>query len=408
MAEFKDFFQKHGFVLFALFCIFFAWFNAPSAIQTISIPLIFAYIFLLLKQKKTVARTFLLVLLVSLLIFSNFIFLEFHDVPLVIQAGTTVLLEGKNPYSASFAGTSMDEVAKYNTSFWKAQGQESFLPFDNFGYLPAIFIVSVPFALFFPNAPFWIIAMVLLIFVLIAELFFIKGKENPDFLLILTFFSPFIFASVYLAHAVDFLILLLMLFFVFFFSKKRFILAGLFFGILLATKLYILLIVPFFLYVFLKEKRFELVASSALSLAVLVLPFILWNPAAFFKSNVLFLLGTGSNSLAIWNERVGILPLLKSFGIISDSLNWISIPLMVLSFALVFWFFLKKKPSFENALVYSAIASVVVFFFSKMLNPNYLTLPFFLFLGFLLFHSLNSGKSSKFYKDKKPVLLKKS
>lgn len=71
-------------------------------------------------------------------------------------------------------------------------------------------------------------------------------------------------------------------------AKGRGILSASAFGVALASSQFVWFLYPFFAYRALKEKRFVHVGVGILIAAVIVLPFLLWNPSAFIYDTVSF------------------------------------------------------------------------------------------------------------------------
>ncbi|MBM3282488.1 MAG: DUF2029 domain-containing protein [Candidatus Diapherotrites archaeon] len=391
-------------IILVLLLPFFWWQFVPIAFKTISLLALIGYLFLIYFNRFPFLRLFLLIILFFFLSWGILFSLALanspaSDVVVSMEVATRALLSGQNPYAMDFHSSPLlNATASINEPGWIAKGQDSYLLYTHFPYTPAIFLVTIPFSLAFPTLSFYWICFLLLWILFFFILLMIKDPFLREGMLLFIFLNPFILFSVLLGHVADFLGLVLLLHFVFFVFRHRFFLAGLTLGLLVLTKLYFLLLVPFLLVYFFEARQKGLFRGLLVSMFMMSLPFLVWDPLPFLDDTILIYLRSGPGNLVIWKDTVGIFPLLASIGIISPQLEWVPTLTMLTVFILIFVFFLRQKNhSFSHALAYSTLASTAVLFFSKFFSFNYLSLPFTLLAGLLLWKILHAQPSQSLF-----------
>jgi uncharacterized membrane protein len=136
-------------------------------------------------------------------------------------------------------------------------------------------------------------------------------------------------------------------------------------GVLFATKQYAVLTVPFITFLAAGEGKAAvgaLIAKAVAVAAVVTLPFVLWDPAGFWRSVVQFQfmqpLRIDALSYLAWNARVTHLP-------VSPAMPFIALAVAV---ALLLWRCPRTPAHFAAA---TALSSLVFFAFNKQAFCNY-------------------------------------
>ncbi|MBI5553814.1 MAG: hypothetical protein HY917_03680 [Candidatus Diapherotrites archaeon] len=161
-------------------------------------------------------------------------------------------------------------------------------------------------------------------------------------------------------------------------------LSGIFLGLLLATKLYAWILIPFLGYYWWKEKEWRPAAGALVSFCLTIVPFFLWSPGDFLHDTVFWALGSGPENSFIWLGRPTFYSLLAGVGVIDVSWTWIILPVQLAVFLGLFYFFVRSfRHSLEYSLGFCAVSLLVLFFFSKTFNLNFLFFPWALAVGAL-------------------------
>ena len=156
--------------------------------------------------------------------------------------------------------------------------------------------------------------------------------------------------------------------------------AGAWFGLALAMKQQAVLFLPLVLiYAWFNLDRrawLRLAAGGAAVLAVVVLPFLLWNPAAFVAGTAGFFYGSGVDSYPI--RGIGLQGLLLRAGVIGN--RWAPFPSAQLQVPLLLVLLgaaaarARRRWSWIWFWLWLAGEGVVLFAFGRVLSPNYLDL----------------------------------
>jgi uncharacterized membrane protein len=111
-----------------------------------------------------------------------------------------------------------------------------------------------------------------------------------------------------------------------------------------------------------------------LTLLVVLLPFLIWDPGAFFSDTVSYIIGTSPYSFPI--RGIGISHLLVTFGIIPDLEAQFPFILLSLPFSLIALYWGVRRQWQENSLgnlwLGFAVFAFSYQFFSRFFNDNYL------------------------------------
>jgi hypothetical protein len=164
-------------------------------------------------------------------------------------------------------------------------------------------------------------------------------------------------------------------------QRRRFLVMGLLLGCAVATKQHAVLGVP--LVVFwagIRGADVRSIARAALAGVVgggaIVLPFLLWDAAAFVRDTVVFLVGSGSAAYPI--NGFGLSALLLSAGVIHGARDAFPFALLEIAAAgLVWaagWRWLRKGVPLSDVLVLLGLAFTIVLFVSRYFHDTHLLL----------------------------------
>lgn len=301
-----------------------------------------------------------------------------HDIILQLEAAMRYLIAGINPYKATYFGTHMEawhyaELGKdaINPALYHFVMPPWYLLFPFFFY-PFVKI----FGFFDGRLP--------LLFTFFGTLtilaVWIKDYQKKILALIITAFHPVMFDYL-LEGRSDHFAFFWLLFALFLWDRKRFVLSGVVYALALLSKQTIWLSVPFMiLYVWrdvVKRSvtRIILVTGVFLATVALVLgPFLVWDPAAYWNSTVAFLQGATPVSYPVAGYGLGMV--LYELGVIKDIHAYYPFLYWQLGVALpVLWFllrWLRVKLSVGRLLIAYSIFLFVFWYFSRYFHNSHL------------------------------------
>jgi hypothetical protein len=159
--------------------------------------------------------------------------------------------------------------------------------------------------------------------------------------------------------------------------RRRGLEAGLLIGLALAFKQTALVLLPGIAFLAWRARMAPPVAAGALlAVAVLVLPFLLWSPAAFVADTAAYFYGSGVDAFPI--RGFGLPGLLLAAGVIPS--RWAAFPSALLQLPVLVVVLavgaaaLRRTFSWPRFWLWSASVALIVFFFGRTLAPNYVTL----------------------------------
>jgi hypothetical protein len=159
--------------------------------------------------------------------------------------------------------------------------------------------------------------------------------------------------------------------------RRRAVAAGALVGVALALKQTAVILLPALAWLAWRERRLVRVAAgAAAALLVLVGPFVLWSPRAFFTDTATYFYGSGVDAFPI--RGPGLPGLLLTAGLIPS--RWAAFPSALIQapvLALVLLaggLSLGRRFSWAGLWLWSAAVALVLFFLGRTLAPNYLTL----------------------------------
>jgi hypothetical protein len=300
-----------------------------------------------------------------------------HDGLIQTEIAIEYLLDGKNPYTENYLDTPMADFT----------GQEPPLtdaPLYHNAYLPFLFIGSIPFYLLSQWAFGWYdqrFVYLLAYGVILLALPALVAKPRDKLALLIAFGLNFLFVYYLADGRNDIMIMLWLVLSLVFLSRGRIAASALFIGLAVATKHQAAFFLPFY-FLYLLPKRPKLADLLLLVrqtwplyvvVAVIVLPFLLWDSAAFIEDTVLYLTGAIETSFPM--KGWGFSTLLLAFNLVADPEAAFPFWLFELIFGLpaLLWLLWRQWQDnhLQNVLIGFAIFSFVFQFFSRFFSDNY-------------------------------------
>lgn len=302
-----------------------------------------------------------------------------HDIILQQEAAMRYLIVGKNPYQEIYFGTPVESFHYAEMGNDKAVNPALFHFVMPPWYLlfPFVFYYGVrPVVGFFDGRMALLFTMVML---LGAVWRWIKDKRLARIAVILTSLSPAVIdyfiegrSDVF---ALSWLIVALVLL-----EQKRFIWSGVMLALAFLSKQTTWFILPFYALVLWLHTAKHRTAFwktgivGAVTVMVVVLPFFLWNPAAFLDSVVFYLSGNSPHSYPV--AGYGLSMVLYEFGVIKDIhayypfILWqigIGAPLFI---CLIRWVW--RGPTQSKLMMSYAVFLMVFWYLSRYFNNSHL------------------------------------
>ncbi len=164
-------------------------------------------------------------------------------------------------------------------------------------------------------------------------------------------------------------------------QHRRFLLMGVLLGCAIATKQHALLAVPL-IAVFATARGADrrtitrAAAAGTVAVAAFLLPFVLWDGAAFVRDTVIFLIGGGSEAYPI--NGFGLSAILLSAGVIHGARDAFPFALLEMLTALVVWVvgwrWLRRGAAIPDVLVLLGLVFASVLFVSRYFHDTHLLL----------------------------------
>ena len=292
------------------------------------------------------------------------------------EVATKYVLQGKNPYVEDYTDTPMAE--------W---GTDLKTALYHFPYLPWTFLSAIPFQLT-TQALFGWYDQRLVYLLLFLIMMWLAPKLTPDLtdklcLTMILGLNPIMGSDVIFGQNDSFVLFWIVLF-VYGLLRHKWTLAGIALGLAVASKPTTWFLVPFFL-VYLwgriaqSENRKKVLVNRLLPViliaAVLVLPFVAWDPGAMFDDVWCWSSGTAETAYQI--RGWGFANIVLAFNLVQSRLDyfpfWIlealfGIPLLLA----LLWRQLTRDNSVGAMLYGYVLFSFVFLFFSRFFNENYI------------------------------------
>jgi hypothetical protein len=301
-----------------------------------------------------------------------------HDGAIQTEESIKYLLEGKNPYTEEYLGTPLAEW-----EFALPELEENPALYHN-AYLPFIFLFSIPFYVVVKHLTGWYDQRLVYLLLFVCTLWpLMRHATKPTRKLsLLIAIGLNYFASFHTVWGVnDSFVMFWLIMSTYLLQQDRITLSALSLGLACASKQTAWLFVPFFLiYLWGKapspKKWTSLRKAYPLLLAPLlvILPFLLWDAAAFVDDTYLYLSGQAASSYPIRGFGFGCL--LLTLGLIRDSTIYFPFILFQAAFCLPLSFVLLRSQLSDNTVkrcwLGYGLLLLIFTFFSRFFNDTYL------------------------------------
>lgn len=297
-----------------------------------------------------------------------------HDMPLQQEIAIRFFLDGKNPYSETYFNTFLEQWHYSESKVNPALYHFVLLPFYILFAIPFYFLSLSFFGFFDARIP----LLFLFLGLLALGSFLVRQRREKLLFLILLAFNPAMLPYILEGRSDMFMFPFLFLGF-FLLEKRRYALSGVPIGLAFATKQSAWPLFPFYiLFLFFKTKGISKTLVSLVvfifTFALITLPFLAWDPKAFWDSTIGYLSGSTSNSYPVSGYGLG--SLLHQLGVIKDVYAYypfqiwqalLAIPLFILLARL-----LKNKPTVSRLILFYGIFLFVFWYFSRYFNNSHL------------------------------------
>jgi hypothetical protein len=301
-----------------------------------------------------------------------------HDGAIQIEESIKYLLQAKNPYAEDYLET---PLAEWEYAF---EGEEENPALYHNAYLPFIFLFSTPFYLVVKHLTGWYDQRLVYLCLFICTLWpLMKHAAKPvNKLSLLIVFGLNFFAVRYMIWGGnDGFVMFWLITSTYLLRKDKITLSAVSLGLACASKQTAWLFVPFFLaYLWIKapapRKWAYLRKAYPLFLVplVVILPFLLWDAAAFVEDTYLYLSGRATSSYPI--VGLGFGNLLLASGFIGDETAYFPFILFQVAFCLPLLIFLLRSQVSDNALrrcwLGYGLLLLTFIFFSRFFSDFYL------------------------------------
>ena len=337
-----------------------------------------------------------------------------HDNVLQVESAAQILWQGRNPYAENYFGTELEKFSYIST----VSGQLMLNPaLFHCIKLPFHLLFSVPFYLLFNNL--WqffderLVYLILFIISLFALYQLPKRTESKFALAAAYAFNP-LFSRFFLEGRDDVFVLAWLILTFYLLQKEKLFWSAVALAIACASKHSAWFFVPFYyayLYFNLGAKtsepilgfcrRIKTVLRLAWPLPVLfiliIMPFVVWDPLAFFQDIYAYPAGTLSTSFPI--NGYGWSVVLYELGLVKNITDYVPLWLVQIPITIALYYFLIKNQRRRNSLAYSildyAVLIFVYWFFSRFFHDNYVGFVSQLFIiAYFLADDSTGGKLS--------------
>ena len=301
-----------------------------------------------------------------------------HDIIVQLEVAPRFLSADKNPYKETYVGTALEQwgyselgVTAVNPALYHFVMPPWYLIFSFPVYAAAMRTVGF----FDGRMP---LLLTLLGTLVICWLWF-RDKGYAKLAILLALLSPAV-AAYHLEGRSDGFAFFWLLAAMFFLEKGRLFWSAIIMALAIMSKQTIWFAVPFYiLFVSCKYRRPLIFARSMVPtiivMAVVTVPFLLWDTKAFLDSTVFYLSGASEHAYPISGYGFGML--LYSIGIIKDIHQYFpfwfwqalfGVPTLIWSLV-----FLKRKPTMSRLLMLYGLTLFVVWYFSRYFNNSHLS-----------------------------------
>jgi hypothetical protein len=301
-----------------------------------------------------------------------------HDSAIQTEESIKYLLGGKNPYTENYLITPLAQWPH------KVHGLEENPALYHNVYLPFTFLFSIPFYVLVKYVAGWYDQRLVYLFLFVCTLWPLMkhaAKPTRKLSLLIVFGLNFLAAPYMVDGRNDIFVMFWLILSTYLLQENRITLSALALGLACASKQTAWLFVPFFLtYVWGKApssgKRTSLRKAYPLLLVpvLVILPFLLWDAAAFLDDTYFYLSGQAASSFPIAGFGFG--GLLLTFGFIRDRTVYFPFILFQAAFCLPLLAILLRKQLSSNSVrqcwLGYGLLLLTFAFFSRFFHDNYL------------------------------------
>jgi hypothetical protein len=319
---------------------------------------------------------------------------ENHDLPIhdnvqQMEPAVEFLLQGKNPYAENYFKTELAKSAYIMTT----QGQVFLnpalyhmikLPFHILASVPVHFLAKAFFN-FYDERMAYLILFILSLF----ALFSLPNDRRHKFALTAFYvFNP-LFLPFFVSGRDDVFVLSWLIFTFYFLKKDKILLSSLMLALACGAKHSAWFLVPFYYaYLYFRVIPRSLPRQSALKVILqllkrtyllpvifllIMLPFILWNPVAFYQDTYAYPAGTLTTSYPI--NGYGLSVLFYKMGLVKNLTDYLPMWVIQIPITLLLFYLFIKKQIQDNNLARMignyAILILVYWLFSRFFHDNY-------------------------------------
>src|SRR3989344_2323080 len=295
-----------------------------------------------------------------------------HDIILQQEAAMRYVIEGKNPYKETYFGTPVESF-----HYADSTGKSAINPALYHFVMPPWYLI-LPFLFYFPATSilgFFDGRMVLgagMIVTVILLWRWFRDKELGILTILITALSP---ATVdyFIEGRSDGFVLPWLVGALFALDRRKWFVSAVLMGFSLMSKQTTWILLPYFVgFLWMKRKRMPLLVTASV-VALLSLPFFLWDAGAFIESTILYLSGNSATSYPVSGYGLGMV--LYELGFIKDLhayypfLFWqmlVTIPALVLGFR---W--LKKTMKISPLIPVYALTLFLFWYTSRYFNNSH-------------------------------------
>ncbi|MFO7678610.1 MAG: hypothetical protein R6X34_01025 [Chloroflexota bacterium] len=301
-----------------------------------------------------------------------------HDGLIQTEEAIKYILQGQNPYTEDYVNTPMADFA----------GQEppiTDLPLYHNPYLPFLFLVSIPAYWLSEMFMGWYDQRLLFLAAYFMTLLLLLGMVNgrrQQLTAIIAIGLNFLYAYYLADGRNDVMVLFGLVLTTVLLVKRHVALSAVVLGMTVMLKHSAWFFLPFYFVYLLPPGRLTMHSARQLlrltwpflvTVALILIPFLLWDASALFDDTVAHIVGSGEDTLPI--RGWGLSTLLLSFGVIPTPETDFPFIIFVLLLGLPTLYLTLRQQWRHNTIQYMwvgfALFSFVMQFFSRFFNDNY-------------------------------------
>jgi uncharacterized membrane protein len=293
-----------------------------------------------------------------------------HDGLIQTEEATYMILAGENPYVEDYTDTVM--------ALWDFRVEDLTVnpALYHYPYMPLTFLLAVPIQLLLPLR---FDQRILYVVVFLMTLFFIpKLTSQPQkklLLLIGVSLNPLLVPFMVRQGRNDVLVLCFIIMTIYLISREHWSASAVVMALACATKQFAWFFVPFYFLYIHQRGIFKLpLLTFAAVFGAIVLPFVLWQPTAFYEDTIAFQSGMSADSYPIYG--LGFSMLLLAYGVIASNTApfpfWIFQAALGLPLLVGLLRYQQTHHNLRQVVINYTLFFFVISFFSRAFNDNYI------------------------------------